>query len=165
MLISDLNNSAAVADELLRRHVPFGVIGLPADDLKVSNRLCCDVINGRQHRHFSFVGSPFRLAFLVVVFAKQLWIQPGTVIRIKSVAAMKCLMDGLYGLFDAVFATTPLVTPGDCHSLLTDQFAVFLIAFPTQAGALQPTPIPVIYCSLCSHDPQESHRQREETTP
>ena len=165
MLICDLNNPAAVSDELPREHVSFGVIGLPADDFKVSNRLSCDVINGRQHGETPLVGRSLSLGLVVFVLAQKLWIQLGTVVGIKSVAAMKCLMDGLYGLFDAVFATTPLVTPGDCHSLLTDQFAVFLIAFPAQAGALQPTPIPVIYCSLCSHDPQESHRQREETTP
>ena len=39
------------------------------------------------------------------------------------------------------------------------------IALPNQAGALQLTSIPVIHCSLGSHDPQESHRQREEATP
>ena len=57
MLICDLNNSAAVGDELIRRHVPLGVIGLPTDDFKVSKWLGFDVINGRQHRHLFFVGS------------------------------------------------------------------------------------------------------------
>ena len=32
MLICDLSNSAAISDELLRGQIPFGVIGLPADD-------------------------------------------------------------------------------------------------------------------------------------
>ena len=39
MLICDLNNSAAVSDELLRGHIPLGVIGLPADDFKVRDWL------------------------------------------------------------------------------------------------------------------------------
>ena len=128
MLIGDLNNSAAVSDELLRGHVPFSVIGLPADDFKVRHRFCFDVINGWQHRHLPFVGSSFFFAGLVVVFAKQFWIELGTVVGIKAVAAMKCLIDGLYRLFGAVFATTLFVAPGDCHSLPLDQFAVFLIA-------------------------------------
>ena len=129
-LICDLNNSAAVGDELIRRHVPLGVIGLPTDDFKVSNWLGFDVINGRQHRHLFFVGSPFCLACLVVVLAKQFWIELGTVVGIKAGAAMKCLVDGLYCFLDAVFATSLLVAPGDRYSLPLDQFAVFLIAFP-----------------------------------
>ena len=39
MLICDLSNSAAISDELLRGHIPFGVIGLPADDFKVRDWL------------------------------------------------------------------------------------------------------------------------------
>ena len=39
MSICDLNNSAAVSDELLRGHIPLGVIGLPADDFKVRDWL------------------------------------------------------------------------------------------------------------------------------
>ena len=39
MLICDPNNSAAVSDELLRGHIPLGVIGLPADDFKVRDWL------------------------------------------------------------------------------------------------------------------------------
>ena len=104
-----MNNSAAVSDELLRGHIPFGVIGLPADDFKVRDRLCCDVINGRQHRHLTLVISTPLLTSLIAVGAQQLWIQLGAVVGIKTIAAMKCLMDGLYRLFDAVFATTPLV--------------------------------------------------------
>ena len=130
MLICDMNKSAAVSDELLRWHVAFGVIGLPADDLKVSNRLSFDVINGRQHGETLFVFSAFILSFLVFVFAKQSWIQLGTVLRIKAVAAMKCLMDGLYRFFDAVFAITPFVTSGDCHCFPLEHFSVVLIAEP-----------------------------------
>ena len=133
MPICDLNNSAAVRDELLRGHIPLGVIGLPADDFKVRDRLCCDVINGRQHRHLTLViSTPLltSLIALIAVGAQQLWIQLGAVVGIKTIAAMKCLMDGLYRFFDAVFATTPLVAPGDCHSLPLDYLAVFLIAFP-----------------------------------
>ena len=106
MLGCDLNNSLAVSDELFRSHVTLGVIGLPADDFKVSNRLSCDVINGWQHRHLSFVISSALLALIVVVGAQQLWIQLGTVVGIKTIAAMKCLMDGFCRFFDAVFATS-----------------------------------------------------------
>ena len=56
MLFRDLNNPLAVSDELIRGHVPLCVIGLPADDFKVSNRLSCDVINGRQHGETPLVG-------------------------------------------------------------------------------------------------------------
>ena len=80
----------------------------------------------------------FSLGILVFVLAQQLWIQLGTVVGIKAVAAMKCLMDGLYRFFDAVFAITPFVAPGDCHSLLTDQVAVVLIAEPNP-GRSTPT--------------------------
>ena len=75
MLIRDLNNSAAVSNELLRGYVPLCVIGLPADDFKVSNRLGCDVINGRQHCKTPLVGSALSLGILVFVFAQQRWIQ------------------------------------------------------------------------------------------
>ena len=68
-LICDLNNSAAVSDELLRGHIPLGVIGLPADDFKVRDRLCCDVINGRQHGETPLVGSAFSLGILIFVLA------------------------------------------------------------------------------------------------
>ena len=54
MMFCDLNDSAAVSDELLRRHVSFGVIGLPADDFKVRDWL-------RRSRTFS-VRSKNRLA-------------------------------------------------------------------------------------------------------
>jgi len=79
MLICDLNNSAAVGDELLRGNVPLCVVGLPADDFKVSNRLSCDVINGRQHCETPLVGSALSLGILVFVFAQQRWIHLGTV--------------------------------------------------------------------------------------
>ena len=138
MLFCDLNNPVAVSDELLRGHVPLGVIGLPADDFKVSNRLSCDVINGRQHGETPLVGRSLSLGLVVFVLAQKLWIQLGTVVGIKAVAAMKCLMDGLYRFFDAVFAITPFVAPGDCHSLLTDQVAVVLIAEPNP-GRSTPT--------------------------
>ena len=98
MLGCDLNNPLAVSDELLRGHVPFGVIGLPTDDFKVSNRLSFDVINGRQHRETPLVGRAFSLGILVFVFAQQLWSQLGTVVGIEAVAAVKCLIDGLYCL-------------------------------------------------------------------
>jgi hypothetical protein len=75
MLICDLNNSAAVGDELLRGHVPLGVIGLPADDFKVRLWFCFDVINGRQHRETPLVGRAFSLGILVFVLAQQLWVQ------------------------------------------------------------------------------------------
>ena len=39
-------------------------------------------------------------------------------------------MNGFYRLLDGVVATTPLVTPSDCHSLPLDQFAVLAIAKP-----------------------------------
>ena len=39
MLICDLSNSAAISDELFWGHIPFGVIGLPADDFKVRDWL------------------------------------------------------------------------------------------------------------------------------
>ena len=147
MLICDLNNSAAISDELLRGHIPLGVIGLPADDFKVRDRLCCDVINGRQHGETPLVGGALGLGILVSVLAQQLWIQLGTVVGIKAVAAMKCLMDGLYGGFDAVFATTLLVAPVDYLSFLTDQIAVLAIAksnpsrsTPTHANTSQSLP-------------------------
>ena len=54
MLICDLSNSAAISDELLGGHIPFGVIGLPADDFKVRDWL-------RRSRTFS-VRSKNRLA-------------------------------------------------------------------------------------------------------
>ena len=136
MLFCDLNNPAAVSNELPREHVSFGVIGLPADDFKVRHRLSFDVINGRQHGETLFVFSTFSLSFLVFVFAKQSWIQLGTVVRIKAVAAMKCLMDGFYRFFDAVFATTPFVAPCDCLGFLANQVAVAaltLAAVPVQA--------------------------------
>ena len=91
MLFCDLKNPAAVSDELLRGHIPFGVIGLPADDFKVRNRLCCDVINGRQHGETPLVVSAFSLGLLVVVGAQQLWIQLGTVVRTKAIAALAIL--------------------------------------------------------------------------
>ena len=81
MPICDLNNSAAVRDELLRGHIPLGVIGLPADDFKVRDRLCCDVINGRQHRHLMLAISPPLLTSLIAVGAQQLWIERGTVVK------------------------------------------------------------------------------------
>ena len=84
MLFCDLNHPTAVSDELLGGHVPFGVIGLPADDFKVRNRLCCDVINGRQHGETPLVGSAFSLGILIFVIAQQLWIQLGTVVGIQS---------------------------------------------------------------------------------
>ena len=138
MPICDLNNSAAVRDELLRGHIPLGVIGLPSDDCKVSNRLSCDVINGRQHRHLTLVSSTPLLTSLIAVGAQQLWIQLGAVVGIKTIAAMKCLMDGLYRLFDAVFATTPFVAPGNCLSFLANLIALFLIALPNP-GRSTPT--------------------------
>ena len=102
MLICDLNNSAAVSDELIRGHIPLGVICLPADDFKFRNRFGCDVINGRQHRHLPLVSITPLLTSLIAVGAQQLWIQLGSVVGIKTIAAMKCLMDGLYRFFDAV---------------------------------------------------------------
>ena len=138
MLICDLHNSAAVRDELFRWHVPFGVIGLPADDFKVRDRFCLDVVNGRQHRHLPFVSSSLFLALLVVVGAQQLWIQLGTVVRIKAVAAVKCLINGFYRLLDGVFATTSLVSPGNCNSLSLEQFSVCLIAEPNPARSIPP---------------------------
>ena len=138
MPICDLNNSAAVSDELLRGHIPLGVIGLPANDFKVRDRLCCDVINGRQHRHLTLVISPPLLTSLIAVGAQQRWIQLGVGVGSKTIAAMKCLMDRLYRFFDAVFAATPLVAPSDCHSLPLDQFAVLAIAKP-DPGRSTPT--------------------------
>ena len=138
MLICDLNNSAAISDELLRGHIPLGVIGLPADDFKVRDRLCCDVINGRQHRHLPLVSSTPLLTSLIAVGAQQLRIQLGAVVGIKTIAAMKCLMDGLYRLLDGVLATTPFVAPGDCISFLANQIAVVLIALPNP-GRSTPT--------------------------
>ena len=164
MLICDLNNSAAVSDELLRGHIPLGVIGLPADDFKVRDRLCCDVINGRQHGETPLVGSAFSLGILIFVLAQQLWIQLGTVVGIKAVAAMKCLMDGLYGFFDAVLPPRFLSRLLTTSAFLRIRSLYLPSPSPTQAGALQLTPTPVIYCPLGSHDPKESHQWREETT-
>ena len=138
MLICDLNNSAAVSDELLSGHVSLGVIGLPANDFKVINWLGRDVINGRQHRHIPLVSSTLLLTSLIAVGAQQLWIQLGAVVGIKTIAAMKCLMDGLYRFFDAVFATTPFVAPCDCLGFLAKQIAVVLIALPN-LGRSTPT--------------------------
>ena len=122
MLFCDLNNTAAVSDELIRGYVPLGVICLPADNFKVRNRLSFDVINGRQHRETPLVGRALSLGILVLVFAQQLWSQLRTVVGIKAIAAMKCLMDGLSRFFDVVFATTPFVAPGglldECDRLI-----------------------------------------------
>ena len=74
-------NSEAISDELLRGHVPLGFIGLPADDFKVRDWLCSDVINGRQHRHLPLVSSTPLLTSLIAVGAQQLWIELGTVVR------------------------------------------------------------------------------------
>ena len=133
MLICDLNNSAAVSNELLRGHIPLGVIGLPADDLKVRDRFCCDVINRRQQGEAPLVFSALGLRVVVVVCAKQLWIELGPVIWVRAVAAVKCLVNGFYRLLDGLLTTTPLVAPGDCHSLPLDQFAVLAIAYPNPA--------------------------------
>ena len=72
MPICDLNNSAAVRDELLRGHIPLGVIGLPANDFKVRDRLCCDVINRRQQGEAPLVFSALGLRVVVVVRANAL---------------------------------------------------------------------------------------------
>ena len=151
MLIFDLSNSAVARDELLRGHVPLGVIGLPTDDFKVRSRLSFDVINSRQHGETLLVVSALSLGLFDFVDAQQRWTQLGTVGRIKAVAAMKCLVDGIYRLFDDVLATTPLVAPGDRHSLLTDQFAVALIAKPYPGRSLQAISIPVIHWHLGSN--------------
>ena len=74
--------------------------------------------------------SALSLGILVFVFAQQLWIQLGTVVGIKTIAAIKCLMDGLDCLLDAVFAIMPFVAPGDCHGLPPEHFSVFLVALP-----------------------------------
>ena len=47
-------------------------------------------------------------------------------------------MNGFYRVLDGVLATTPLVAPGDCHSLSLDQFAVLAIAKP-DPGRSTPT--------------------------
>ena len=139
MMFCDLNDSAAVGDELLRRHVPFGVIGLPTNDFKVSNRFCCDVINRRQHGEAPLVFSALGLRVVVVVVrAKQLWIELGPVEWVRAVAAVKCLINGFYRLLDGVLTTTPLVALSDCHSLPLDQFAVLAIANP-DPGRSTPT--------------------------
>lgn len=71
MLSCDLNNSAAVSDELLRGHVPLGVIGRPADVFKVRKRLSFDVINSQQHGKKPLVGSVLSLGLFVFVGAQQ----------------------------------------------------------------------------------------------
>ena len=71
----DLDNPYAVSDELIRGHVTFGVIGLQTDDFKVSNRFCFDVINSWQNGKTPLVCSALSLRVVVVVRAKQLWIQ------------------------------------------------------------------------------------------
>ena len=109
---------------------PLGVIGLPADDFKVREWLCCDVINGRLHRHLPLVSSTPLLTSLIAVCAQQLWIERGTVIRVSTTASVERFMNGFYRLLDGVVATTPLVAPSDCHSLPLDQFAVLAIAKP-----------------------------------
>ena len=165
MPICDLNNSAAVRDELLRGHIPLGVTGLPANDFKVRDRLCCDVINGRQHGETPLVGVALGLGILVSVLAQKLWIQLGTVVGIKAVAAMKCLMDGLYRFLDAVLPSRLL---SRLVTATAFRWSIFLFSSslsPTQAGALQLTPTPISHCPVGSHDPQESHCQREETPP
>ena len=107
MPICDLNNSAAVRDELLRGHIPLGVIGLPANDFKVRDRLCCDVINRRQQGEAPLVFSALGLRIVVVVVrAKQLWIELGPVEWVRAVAAVKCLINGFYRLLDGVLTTT-----------------------------------------------------------
>ena len=90
MLICDLNNSSTEVDELLRRHIALGVIGLPADDFKIWFRLCCDVIDRRKQGEASFVISPVSLGCLVFIFAKQPGIELGTVVRIAAITAVKC---------------------------------------------------------------------------
>ena len=99
------------------------------------------------HCHLPFVSSSFFIAGLVVVLAQQLWVELGTVVWIKTVATIKCLVKGLYHFFDAVLAITPFVAPSDCLSLLTDQVPVVLIAepnpgrsTPTHANTIQSLP-------------------------
>ena len=138
MLGCNLNNPLAVRDELLRGHVPLGVVGLPADDFKVRLWFCFDVIHSRQHRETPLVGRAFSLGILVFVLAQQLWVQLGNVVGIKAVSAMKCLIDGFYRLLDGVFAITPFVAPGDCHGLPPEHFSVVLIAEPNP-GRSTPT--------------------------
>ena len=130
-----------------RGAIPLGVIGLPADDFKVRHRFCCDVINGRQDRHLPLMSSTPLLASLIAVSTQQLWIELGTVVGVKTAAAMKCLIDDFYCLLDGVLATTPLIALSDCHSLPLDQFAVVPIAepnlgrsTPTHANTSHPLP-------------------------
>ena len=62
MLLCILNNPAAVGDELIGGHISFGVIGLPADDFKVRDRLCCDVINVASMANRLLWAAPWALA-------------------------------------------------------------------------------------------------------
>ena len=48
MNVRELNNSVAKSDELIGSHISLGIVGLPADDLKVSHRLRFEVINRRK---------------------------------------------------------------------------------------------------------------------
>lgn len=50
------------------------------------------------------VGSSFLITFLVVVAAKQLGIELGNVVWSKTIATVKCLINGLYSFLNQVVA-------------------------------------------------------------
>ena len=116
-------------------HVPLGVIGLPADDFKVRT--------GSAVTHQRSAASPspackqhspcFAHCCRCPAALHPAWNRH----RDRAVAAMKCLMDGLYRFFNSVSATTPFVASCDRLSLLRIRSLYFLSLSPTQAGALK----------------------------
>ena len=109
------------------------------------------MINSQQHGETCLAVRASCFDLLVFAGAQQLWIQLGNVVSIKAVSAVESLVDLFYRLSDAVLATTPLFAPGECHSLLTNQFAVSSSLSATLAGALQAISTPVSHKHLVSH--------------
>ena len=155
MLFCDLNNPAAISDELLRWHVPLGVIGLPADDFKVSNRLGCDVINGRQRRNASCrpLFEPWPLRLYSPRALDPAWNrrkdQSRCSVNASSMASIAYL---------TLYLPPRTIAPGDCHGLPPDIFLCSSSLCPTQAGALQLTPTPISHCLLGSRPARSHHR-------
>ena len=66
------HHSSAVSEVFLRAHISLCVVGLPADDLKITNRLSVSMVNRLQPIELSSVGGSMLLAQSIVVDTKQL---------------------------------------------------------------------------------------------
>ena len=67
-----IHYSNAVSKVFLRTHIALCIIGLPADDLKVTHRLSVSMVNRWKPIELSSVSGPPLFALSVVVEAKQL---------------------------------------------------------------------------------------------